>query len=277
MKKLILCDGDSWTSGDIINPKLKLAGEEHPYVNHPKNDDYRLPKVWPHKLGKLLDVDVLNIAHAGSSNDGVVRRTMRKVKELLLEYKTKDLFVIIGWSSPERKDFYYRGEHESWETIYPAQGSSSDKDLESFYKIYVEKFWNDVEYVERYIQQNLLLHYYLKEHNIDHIFFDAFYETKGDRSIFSSTDIDDIIIKVGYDTKGHYELIEYFTKLKKEFTLDTTFRSHLLDKDKPFTHEGKEFYSFKKELFNAEDHHPSESGHETWANYLKDKLYEKII
>ena len=275
--KLILCDGDSWTAGDMINPELELSGKEHPNVNDPSNDDYRLPKVWPHKLGKLLDVDVLNIAHAGSSNDGVVRRTMRKVKELLLEYKTKDLFVIIGWSSPERKDFYYRGEHESWETIYPAQGSSSDKDLESFYKIYVEKFWNDVEYVERYIQQNLLLHYYLKEHNIDHIFFDAFYETKGDRSIFSSTDIDDIIIKVGYDTKGHYELIEYFTKLKKEFTLDTTFRSHLLDKDKPFTYEGKEFYSFKKELFNAEDHHPSESGHETWANYLKDKLYEKII
>ena len=110
----MLCDGDSWTSGDIINPELELAGKEHPNVNDPSNDDYRLPKVLPHKLGKLLDVETLNIAMAGSSNDAIVRRTMRKVKELLLDYKPEDLFVIIGWSSPERKDFYYPGEWESW-------------------------------------------------------------------------------------------------------------------------------------------------------------------
>ena len=41
--KLMLCDGDSWTSGDIINPELELAGKEHPNVNDPSNDDYRLP------------------------------------------------------------------------------------------------------------------------------------------------------------------------------------------------------------------------------------------
>ena len=104
--KLILCDGDSWTAGDIINPELKLINENHANVNDPLNDSYRLPKVWPHKLGKLLNIDTLNIAHAGSSNDAIVRRTMRKVKELLLDYEAKDLFVIIGWSSPERKDFY---------------------------------------------------------------------------------------------------------------------------------------------------------------------------
>ena len=36
--------------------------------------------------------------YPGSSNDGVVRRTTRKVKELLLDTK-QDLFVIMGWSS----------------------------------------------------------------------------------------------------------------------------------------------------------------------------------
>ena len=161
--KLILCDGDSWTSGDIINPELELAGKEHPNVNDPSNDDYRLPKVWPHKLGKLLDVETLNIAMAGSSNDAIVRRTMRKVKELLLDYKPEDLFVIIGWSSPERKDFYYTGEWDAWETIHPVSNYQPipDKDIDTFYEIYRDKFWNEQEYVERYIQQNLLLHYFL--------------------------------------------------------------------------------------------------------------------
>ena len=64
MKKIILCEGDSWTSGDIINPELETT-----WVNHPTNDSYRLPKVWPNKLGELLDIEVLNTANAGCSND----------------------------------------------------------------------------------------------------------------------------------------------------------------------------------------------------------------
>ena len=258
--KLILCDGDSWTAGDIINPELELAGNEHPNVNDPSNDDYRLPKVWPHKLGKLLDVETLNIAMAGSSNDAIVRRTMRKVKELLLDYKPEDLFVIIGWSSPERKDFYYTGEWESWETIYPVQNYQSipDKDIDTFYKIYQEKFWNEPEYIERYMQQNLLLHYFLEEHNVKHLFFDAFYETKGKGSIFNLLNIDDIIIKTGYEAKGHHSLTEYFLNLKKEFCLEESFRNVLMDKN--------------NNLISAEDYHPTEKGHEIWSRYLYDKV-----
>jgi len=276
--KLILCDGDSWTAGDIINPELKLINENHANVNDPLNDSYRLPKVWPHKLGKLLNIDTLNIAHAGSSNDAVVRRTMRKVKELLLDYEAKDLFVIIGWSSPERKDFYYTGEWDAWETIHPVSNYQPipDKDIDTFYQIYREKFWNEQEYVERYIQQNLLLHYFLKEHNVKHLFFDAFYETRGHRSMFNSLNIDDVIISSGYETESHYALMKYFLKVKKEFSLNDSFRNLLLDKNKVFEYNGKQLNSFKEELFNTKDHHPSEKGHEIWAKNLFKELKDKI-
>jgi len=276
--KLILCDGDSWTAGDIINPELKLINENHANVNDPLNDSYRLPKVWPHKLGKLLNIDTLNIAHAGSSNDAVVRRTMRKVKELLLDYEAKDLFVIIGWSSPERKDFYYTGEWDAWETIHPVSNYQPipDKDIDTFYQIYREKFWNEQEYVERYIQQNLLLHYFLKEHNVKHLFFDAFYETRGHRSMFNSLNIDDVIISSGYETESHYALMKYFLKVKKEFSLNDSFRNLLLDKNKVFEYNGEQLNSFKEELFNTEDHHPSEKGHEIWAKNLFKELKDKI-
>ena len=43
MSKLIICDGDSWTAGDIMDPKLQKKGIT--YVNHVENDNYRLPKV----------------------------------------------------------------------------------------------------------------------------------------------------------------------------------------------------------------------------------------
>ena len=276
--KLILCDGDSWTAGDIINPELKLINENHANVNDPLNDSYRLPKVWPHKLGKLLNIDTLNIAHAGSSNDAIVRRTMRKVKELLLDYEAKDLFVIIGWSSPERKDFYYTGEWDAWETIHPVSNYQPipDKDIDTFYEIYRDKFWNEQEYVERYIQQNLLLHYFLKEHNVKHLFFDAFYETRGHRSMFNSLNIDDVIISSGYETESHYALMKYFLKVKKEFSLNDSFRNLLLDKNKVFEYNGKQMNSFKEELFNTKDHHPSEKGHEIWAKNLFKELKDKI-
>jgi len=276
--KLILCDGDSWTAGDIINPELKLINENHANVNDPLNDSYRLPKVWPHKLGKLLNIDTLNIAHAGSSNDAIVRRTMRKVKELLLDYEAKDLFVIIGWSSPERKDFYYTGEWDAWETIHPVSNYQPipDKDIDTFYEIYRDKFWNEQEYVERYIQQNLLLHYFLKEHNVKHLFFDAFYETRGHRSMFNSLNIDDVIISSGYETESHYALMKYFLKVKKEFSLNDSFRNLLLDKNKVFEYNGEQLNSFKEELFNTEDHHPSEKGHEIWAKNLFKELKDKI-
>ena len=54
---------------------------------------------------------------AGSSNDSIVRRLVPSVFELLKKYKGDDIFVIVGWTSPERKDFFTEN---NWETLYPA-------------------------------------------------------------------------------------------------------------------------------------------------------------
>lgn len=180
--KLILCEGDSWTAGDIINPKLN-----HSYVNHPDNNSYRLPKVWPYKLGKLLKTKVINNAVSGSSNDAIVRRTIEKVLELLETNKPDDLFVIIGWSSPERKDFYYDGK---WETFYPAQLEKRNNEvLDNLWKVYTEHFWNKEEYISRFMNQNLYLHYFLKQHNIKHYFFEAFWEQKSFQGLWYVSDL----------------------------------------------------------------------------------------
>ena len=95
---------------------------------------------------------------------------------------TKDLFVIVGWSSPERKDFYFKGDWdgdfiESWETLYPAQLEQSlpNKDVEKFYDTYLKYFWHSEEYINRYVNQNLYLHYFLESKGVRHLFFDAFY------------------------------------------------------------------------------------------------------
>ena len=271
MSKVIICDGDSWTGGYEINPDLE--GIDGMFVNHPDNDEYRLPKLWPDKLGKKLkDVEIHNIAHAGSSNDGIVRRVIRKVMGMLLERRAKDLYVIIGWTSPERKDFFYKnGRTRHWETMYPAQlqqDFNGDKDLKKFYNIYLEKFWNEEEFLDRYIQQNLFLHYFLKEHKIKHLFFDAFYEANTDSSsgIVNSLSVDDIIQNSHqYDKIEHYALTTEYHKVRQDIVFPISFRNYLLK---------QEDRRIKQTLFDK--YHPSEDGQELWTKQMLSRIKRDI-
>ena len=255
MKKIILCDGDSWTAGDIVDPEL--FGDDLTKVNDPRNTPYRLSKVWP----GMLAYETINESEAGSSNDAIVRRVYRNVLNLLKENKPEDLFVIIGWSSPERKDFYFKGKHTSWETLYPAQlqqdfnfhDKVAEKDLQTFYKIYLNYFWNQEEYFERYIQQNLSLHHFLVNKGVKHLFFDAFYESK-DGGMWESKDLLDHLSDS--DTFQNE-----FTKLRKEIFVPISMKQSLLDTGHEFMWDG---------------YHPSEQGHKHWSNYMN-KILKSVI
>jgi hypothetical protein len=288
MKKILLCDGDSWTAGDIVDPEL--FGDNLSEVNHPDNAQYRYPRVWPHKLGKLLDVDVINSSISGSSNDAIVRRAVGDVIDLLKAYQPNEIYVIIGWTSPERRDFYYRGYWddsfiESWETLYPSQPDMKwpNKELKTFFKTYIKWFAHQEEYISRYVDQNLYLHYFLKSHNIEHLFFDAFYE-RGSGGIESSIDlIDEILNPNNYnfsinEIKGNKRVryknqlknidtnfIKHFLKIRKDFFKDKSFKRILVDGD------GK----FKDGLW-GQDYHPTELGHKLWAKELYKDLKDKI-
>ncbi len=260
--KVILCDGCSWTGGHDIDPKLEKQGIT--FVNHPDNDSYRLPRLWPYKLGKLLNVEVINSGVAGSSNDGIVRRTLREVKNLLSEHRAKDIYVVIGWTSPERKDFFYRNDDTgAWDTLYPVQNEyhHPDKDVKKFWEIYIQKYWNEEEYLERYTQQVILLHLFLKEHGIKHLFFDAFYETTKDDNpnILNSVNVDDLILQNQYDKMGHYYLMDYFNSLRQDIFMPTSFRNFLLQKRK---------IKFGDDMFNTKDYHPTEKAQHLWAKKL---------
>ena len=243
--KLILCEGDSWTAGDIIDPKI--FGDRLDKVNDPRNRPYRLPKVWPHKLGNLLGVETDNNSVSGSSNDGIVRRLLKKVPELLNTYEPKDLFVIIGWSSPERKDFYYDYDGKKyWETFHPfaitdpQQLSQKPEDQQEFYKSYIKYYWNEGEYFSRYMHNNLYLHYFLKSNNIDHLFFDAFYQTESGHYHTEQ------MRKDGIKTENK------FIEITKDFYKDISFKNFILE-DKHFS---------------KDNSHPNEMGHQLWAEEL---------
>jgi len=267
MKKVILAEGDSWTAGDIINPDLEV--KLHGFVNHPSNDEYRLPKVWPAKLDEYFHARIINNAVAGSSNDGIVRRTIDKVLKLLKTISSDRILVIVGFSSPERKDFYYKKDSTSaWDTVYPLdiEADHLSPDRKIFYKEYGKIYWNKEEYLTRYIQSVILLHGFLESKNIEHIFFDAFYEMKefGLKHSYSlNSEINRLNSTLGefkIKSLDLYNSIEEYKRIHKKVYINTSFKSFI-----------------KHNNYEIEGYHPNEESHQAWAKYIRDHYYSKHI
>ena len=121
--KRLVVSGDSWTYGsEIRDPKLPESVKDW---DEP-NDSYRLPKIWPTKLGNHIGVDdVVNLSYPAASNDRIVRNLVGWLTQEYLAPKrdTSELFVVVGFTSPERKDFYYRNINNKfehfWYTLWP--------------------------------------------------------------------------------------------------------------------------------------------------------------
>lgn len=276
--KILYTNGDSWTAGDIVNPDK--FGDRLDHVMHPDNDAYRLPRVWPHKTGDRLGIKTLNRSVAGSSNDGIVRRLLVDIPKLLREYKPEEIFVVIGWTSPERKDFFYRDEHtHSWDTLYPAEVhhfEDRNPDINDFYKIYVTKYWHEEEYLTRFLGQNILVYNYLKSKKIKFLFFNAFYEDKSvvldeNQNLHNLKDSPDLYNYINKfhqskfkDTRwiehiGFAETVDEFNEIHKEVYIDTSFKDFLLRLERTNKHKLLEY-------------HPNEAGHRVWSKYIADAI-----
>ncbi len=275
-------NGDSWSAGDIVDPEI--FGNQLQHSMHPDNKPYRLPRVWPHKLGKLLDVEVINNSHAGASNDRIVRETINDLLEIIKYKKPEDLFVIIGFSSPERKDFYYHREDgpSTWDTVYPAEmhhwKDEEDSIRNEFYKNYVSIYWNPEEFITRHCLNTFSLHYFLKANNIKHAFFNAFYEDKSgvvnpDRhQLYDQPKLSNFMNSFKSIQKPHKlehlgidKTIEEYENIYESNFIKKSFIQHLLE----------ESYKYKK-LNEILDFHPTEEGHKLWAQEIKKTLFNYV-
>ena len=150
-KKLeIICDGDSWVFGcEIVNPELaKKYGKDvycGEYDYFEENDEYRIPKIFPTHLGKLMDANIINLSYPADDNGTILNRTITYISnEYLAKNKpTDNLFVIVGWSSPERNVFYYKDDKINMRfRLWPQVKHFDSKAQEEFWKIYVTYLWH---------------------------------------------------------------------------------------------------------------------------------------
>ena len=262
--KLIVA-GDSWTHGSelkdpAVDPAIPDWSKEH--------DSYRVPRVWPTKLGKLLNADeVVNLGKPAASNDWIVRNlTGWLMQEYISKGKnTSELFVVVGFTSPERKDFFYKGEKGPvgfWFTMWPAwKHKYFDTNLDGWVETYQKYLWNSEEYIHRYLHQVHYLQLFMQQYKINYLFFQAFYQRQ------------DIRIR---DWKDNPYSRDY------QGQPDQTVWD-IIDPIR-FMHKNEEVHSFHNYLKTKSNYndlmlnlHPSEQGHTVWAEHIRDYCKDNNI
>lgn len=95
MKKIIYCNGDSWTYGEEIDHHIGLLHINEKYYN-----------TWPWFLSQELEIPIcLNEGVGAGSNERIYRKTFDFIKNYIKKGKNpKDLMVVIGWTTPERTE-----------------------------------------------------------------------------------------------------------------------------------------------------------------------------
>ena len=282
MRKTLIVNGDSWTHGsEILDPTLDKSINDYDL----ENDEYRIPKIYPTHLSNMLDYDLVNLSWPADDNKSILNRTITYLVKYYIESKksTKDLLVIIGWSSPERNSFWWKDDKmNSPFRLWPHDPNFSRPFQKEFWKIYVTCMWNEEEYIPRYIMDVLTLQNFCNQHNIKWLCFNAFScESKNKEGFNNWTDLD-----IRKSLKSHTKYVGNSAITTNKVDNRDNYRLNYLsvwdtiDKVRFYKKNQKNntFKSFISKNVNKEDRwngiHPSPQSHELWAkelyNYIQD-------
>lgn len=280
----IICDGDSWTFGcEIADPDIAKI---YPRDTHPgkydfvkENDSYRTPKIFSSHLSKLLNAPVTNLSWPADDNGTILRRTINYISQKYLanNIPTDNLFVIIGWTSPERNSFWYKDENLSYLfRLWPQVPHFDAPAQEKFWELYVAYLWNEEEYIPRYVLNVLQLQNFCRVNNIKWLCFNAFYQTPNESpNGWNDLDIKEEVKNLKNRIGGH-EYHQTSNPLKRithsndySALWDSIDSVRFYKKDQP----NNTFKSYIEDPVNnvvtpLTGWHPSPEGHEAWANEL---------
>jgi hypothetical protein len=186
--RLIGC-GDSWCWGaELVDPNeepvpiMKLPGGGFERQLKPINIAYRLKHRYLNLFADRIGVtEIVDLSKPSRSNDAIVRTLIEFLvnEGYTTGRDTSDLFITIGWSSPERREFYYKKQwgSDNWMEFGPwsMDQDHGDKDIDKFMRLYFDNFWNEGEFLHRWIQQVWQTELMLKSLNIKYVMHQAFY------------------------------------------------------------------------------------------------------
>ena len=270
--------GDSWAWGTelidptTINTPVWDFNLHHLPINQKYRIEHRYLNLFADKIGATSTVD---LSWGGASNDTIIRNLIRWLTDnnYMSGRDTGNLFISIGWTSPERKDFYFNknidghfdinGNPDRWLTIRPnSYHNHGYKELDQFFNLYVENFWNTQEYMHRWVNQIWQIETLLKSLNIKYVMHQAFY----DHYLVPMANWDDeTYIKNNHDTIHSADLklwniIDSVRFMNKDNPEIGTFYNYIVNSV------GK---SNIKQIFETQySNHPNALGHKIWADYM---------
>jgi len=285
MRKLhLILDGDSWTFGsEILDPSLiEKHPNTHPTSNDWKveNDLYRKSNIFGSHLGEMIGAKrITNLAWPADDNLTILRRTMAFITNNYIKKKIplEDVFVIVGWTTPERTHFWFKDEFQNFEGVFRLRpildGNFSTKSQEDFWKMYVQYVWNPEQYLIDYLYIVYQFQLFCEVHKIKWLCFNAFYQIP-DYDIHEWKDIDyreEISNQKRSQIK--YQVIEqnrHSQNYQYENLWDMIDSTRFYKKE----HRDNSFKSFcsKNSKIPFNGYHPSELSHKLWA----DELYNYI-
>jgi hypothetical protein len=256
--------GDSWTYGsEIRDPILPETVKDW----DKENDNYRTARIWPTKLAEFLGVkDLVNLSYPAASNDKIVRNL---IGWLTQEYfndnrPTDDLFVAVGFTSPERKDFYYKNNKTGfWFTVWPMwRHLYPQPELNEFSEIYMTYLFNQEESTHRYLNQVFYLQTVLNHYKIKHIFFQSFYQRK---DLHIRQWIDDPYARHynGQPDQMIWNMIDPVSFIHKDQEIHS-FHNYIL-----------QFETNENKVIQGQ--HPNEYGHTLWAEHIFQYIVENKL
>lgn len=243
--------GDSYTHGD------ELADD--PESGYCLDNSYRLAKSWPGRLSKFRDMELTNEGRGGASNDYCLRKMMKFTGDWLADGKNpSDLFVIIGWSHWNRREFYKPEEPTANEEyryrkfIIPGTperrvflSSRMSSEECDFFDLYEQHFFAESHSTTLTLQHHISAQCYLAQMKIPYLFFNCAWHVTADCS--PSAHLADLIDRrrfYGYDNVR----LTFPT-----WTYDNGYRGR-----KP-------------------KGHPDEIAHNMWARHLSEYIMQKEL
>ena len=314
--KRILTFGDSWVAGGSLTSKMNKVyyDNRHKYeipydekydsqlfgstsentlnARGEYKDNYEFKQSWPGFLNRLVVPSVLNFGEGGISNQQIISKVVKSLSSIFgnvtlrghesfwleIADNPDEVFVIVSWTSLYRSEifnFMKDGEYTTFgiQSIYDNHnGKFSNTELESFLNII-----SNIPYIiEKYLQQCIYLHFFLKSIGVKHLFFNSFNETTDviksvhNHKLIGEDELKREVFKNNHLTMLH-EIIpqdifyggSLFGNSQLAFLLKQV-DDYPLDEEKYKTVERLKGYS---RLF-LDDMHPSELGNELWSNEL---------
>lgn len=287
MKKTIICDGDSWVFGcEIVDPEIAKRYDRNVHPGHydhlEENNNYRIPKIFPTHLSKLMNANLINLSWPGNDNGTILNRIITYITSNYINKKisTEDLFIIVGWSSPERNVFWYKDDNISKRfVLWPYLKHFDCNSQEEFWNFYVNYLWNKEEYLPRFVMNVLLFQNFCDVNKIKWLCFNSFYQSSDMFEKWSDLDLSLELGKLNLDT---YRYSDHFNNVQHQCyeynSLWNTINDIRFYKKNQVNNTFKSFMELNtKNPYNGM--HPSPDSHLVWAEELysyiqKNKLYE---